>query len=507
MARAGLHHAQATTTRPRRRGLGLRPRLQVRDASTSRTSSTTSSSELIDKYGVNTVRNGGLKVYTTINPALQADAQQAVDACAVCYSGGGPPRRWSRSTPRTATSSRWPPRSRTRPTSQFNLAAHGHRQPGSSFKPFVLTTAISQGIDPDTTYYSGASPITLTLPDGITVDRQQRRAGGGVDEPPRRDRDSVNTVFAQLDLDVGPENVRQTAYKLGITTHLDGIPAEGIGGLRLGVTPLEQADAYATLRRRRRPPRRDRDRQGRLPRRRRRTSPMRARAHRVISDGIAYEVTDILKGVITEGTGSPATRTSAAPPPARPAPPRARPTPGSSATRRRISTAVWVGHPTSREPCTGFGGPTAGPIWHDYMEAAHGSYCDDFPQPQNPVQFSNWSGSHTRLGAQHAIVRRHLQARLALGREEQRQVPAQPVRAGRRPGARSDPREQRRRRRGASGQLRRWRRRGRRRRPGRTLSAAPLAKPGRGRAGAPSPARRRARLGRLRRTRGSFFPP
>ena len=29
------------------------------------------------------------------------------------------------------------------------------------------------------------------------------------------------------------------------------------------------------------------------------------------------------------------------------------------------------------------------------MEAAHGSYCDDFPPPQNPVQFSNWSGSHS----------------------------------------------------------------------------------------------------------------
>ena len=46
--------------------------------------------QLIDKYGVNTVRSGGLKVYTTINSALQADAQNAVDSCSVCYSGGGP---------------------------------------------------------------------------------------------------------------------------------------------------------------------------------------------------------------------------------------------------------------------------------------------------------------------------------------------------------------------------------------------------------------------------------
>ena len=57
------------------------------------------------------------------------------------------PRRLSRSTPATATSGRWSP-APTTPTSQFNLAAQGHRQPGSTFKAFVLTTAIKQGIDP-----------------------------------------------------------------------------------------------------------------------------------------------------------------------------------------------------------------------------------------------------------------------------------------------------------------------------------------------------------------------
>ncbi len=49
-----------------------------------------------------------------------------------------------------------------RPTNQFNLAAQAHRQPGSSFKPYVLTTAIKQGIDPETTYYNGTSPEDLT---------------------------------------------------------------------------------------------------------------------------------------------------------------------------------------------------------------------------------------------------------------------------------------------------------------------------------------------------------
>ena len=54
-------------------------------------------------------------------------------------------------------------------------------------------------------------------------------------------------MYAQLDIDLGPKNVRETAEMMGITTPLDGIPAEGLGGLRLGVSPLEMANAYATL--------------------------------------------------------------------------------------------------------------------------------------------------------------------------------------------------------------------------------------------------------------------
>jgi penicillin-binding protein 1A len=205
---------------------------------------------------------------------------------------------------------------------------------------------------------------------------------------------SVNAIFAQLDLDVGPDNVRQTAYDLGITTHLDGYPAEGIGGLRIGVTPLEQADAYATLADggiRNTPtaiskvvfPNGDAD------------VPSAGDRTRAISDGIAYEVTDVLKCVITSGTGTAANFGC--------------PAAGKTGTTDnftdawfvgytpQLSTAVWVGYANSRTSMgyDAFGGTLAAPIWHDYMETAHGSYCDDFPQPQNPVQFStSWSGAH-----------------------------------------------------------------------------------------------------------------
>ena len=110
--------------------------------------------ELIDRYGVQRVREGGLKVYTTINPQLQSYAEQAVRDCAVCYSGG--PSTALAATDTTNGHILAMASSGTYAQSQNNLAANAHRQPGSSFKPFVLTTALKEGIDP--------RPPTTTAP-------------------------------------------------------------------------------------------------------------------------------------------------------------------------------------------------------------------------------------------------------------------------------------------------------------------------------------------------------
>ena len=58
---------------------------------------------------------------------------------------------------------------------------------------------------------------------------------------------SDNTVYAQLGVDVGMNNVDQTAHAMGITAPLTGNPAEAIGGLHIGVDTLQMSDAYATL--------------------------------------------------------------------------------------------------------------------------------------------------------------------------------------------------------------------------------------------------------------------
>src|SRR5215204_6114570 len=219
--------------------------------------------ELEDRYGVNTIQNGGLKVFTTIDPRLQDAAQNAVDTCSVCYSGGGPASALASVDPSNGKIVALASTQRYSLSSQFNFAAHAQRQPGSSFKVYDLTAAIKQGIDPDTTYYDGTSPATLETPGGSPWTVNNAEPGGGVLPLTEATWESVNVVFAQLGLDVGPENIARTAYQMGITSPL-GIkgsreipcklgpncfipPADAIGGLSVGVTPLEQADAYATL--------------------------------------------------------------------------------------------------------------------------------------------------------------------------------------------------------------------------------------------------------------------
>ena len=210
--------------------------------------------ELEKQYGANTVRSGGLEVYTTIDPRLQRFALRAIketlpystDPAAAIVSinpTNGAIRAMTEASPGN-------------PANQVNFASSARRQPGSTFKTIVLTTAISQGISPSTTYLSApfkydptgtgsceSDPPTAWCPE--TYDHSYV-GGTSIENGTLR---SDNTVYARLSLDVGPENIARMAYKLGIRTPLDDngayVPSMGLGS-RV-VTPMDMASAYATL--------------------------------------------------------------------------------------------------------------------------------------------------------------------------------------------------------------------------------------------------------------------
>jgi penicillin-binding protein 1A len=210
---------------------------------------------------------------------------------------------------------------------------------------------------------------------------------------------SDNTVYAQLDLDLGPDAVRETAREMGITTKLDALPAEGLGGLTLGVSPLEMAVAYATIA------------SGGW-----RNTPIairkvvfpdgktetlgKPRRRKVFSDGVAYEAQQILQQNIRRGTG---TKASIGCPAA-----------GKTGTTDdftdawfvgftpKLTTSVWVGYPNSRVAMRGVhgidvnGGSFPAQIWGDYMSVAKGNECSDFPQPTEPADFQAFFGRYAQ---------------------------------------------------------------------------------------------------------------
>jgi len=339
--------------------------------------------ELIDKYGVATVRDGGLRVYTTLDPHLQAVAEQAIAAHPITGAAAALVSVDAGTGEIKAMAS-----SESYEDSQFNLAAQGRRQPGSSFKPYALTAAVDQGVDPDSTYYPAPSTITITSPysEPWTV------SGGAGASISLRDAtaNSVNTVYAQVVADIGPDTMDEMAKRMGISSPLTGVPADVLGAS--DVTVLDQADGFATLANggvHHDPtaiakvvlPNGDVD------------EPEDAEGDRVVTDGVAYTVVDVMKGTLDYGTAA----CCDIPCPAA----------GKTGTTEEqsdawfvgytphVATAVWVGNPDERVALPGYGADLAAPIWHDYMMVAASQPCDEFPEPENPAELSPYYSEHT----------------------------------------------------------------------------------------------------------------
>ncbi len=347
--------------------------------------------QLVAAYGAATVREGGLQVYTTIDPRLQRDAEHAIkdtlnlttdpaSALVAIDPRNGSIRAMNAVTPGQVGN-------------QFNLAVQARRQPGSTFKTFVLTAAVAQGINPASSYYVSApfeyQPSPAVPAWNVTTYDHSYVGWISVEQATLR---SDNTVYAQLTLDVGPANVAAMAHRLGISSPLDPVPSIGLG--TLGVSPLEMASAYATLS------------AGGIY-----SHPMaitkvvlpngktdedagwgKPVRRRVISEGVAYVVTKILEENVRYGTGVAAYF--------------GRPAAGKTGTTDNhadawfvgytptLDAAVWVGYPGGEVPMTSVhgisvaGGTFPAQIWRKFMEPALGSLA---PQDwSTPTTLPTW---------------------------------------------------------------------------------------------------------------------
>ena len=340
------------------------------------------------RYGPEVVFRGGLKVTTTLDPQMQAWAAQSVQAGLqkLDRSMGLSDEFESYDT----DSAQLPQGAlvaiqansgavkalvggRNYSASEYNRAVQNNRLPGSGFKPFLYYTAFEKlDVHPATVYID--KPITISLagaPDWTPNNFSRDYSGSMILK--QAFLDSVNTIAAQLVKQTGPEDVIATARRFGIKSPLSPVYSVALG--TSGVSPLEMASAFATFATGgiHHEPFfiwRVEDPFGRV------LDEKIVSGERVLDPAIVYQVVDMMRGVVDEGSGSAVRHLGFNLPAA-----------GKTGTTNRykdawftgftptLCTSVWVGFDRdvglrdSRN--IGItGGRGAVPIWTDFMKKA-----------------------------------------------------------------------------------------------------------------------------------------
>jgi len=338
---------------------------------------------LMNKYTYEQIFKGGFEIYTTLDLDVQKAAETAVNE--VLFEPTDPSAALVAIDPKTGYIKAMVG-GRDFSKNKFNVAVHGKRQPGSTFKPFVLTTAIEQNISPSRTFNPNG-PIILENPGGPdwNVDNYGNTKYGEKMSVVDATIHSVNVVYAQLTMDVGPENVAKTAMDMGVITPLESNPAIGLGGIG-GVSPLDMASSFSTLANNGtyyKPVSilKVKDSDENI------IEEYQQEIKRPIRDSTAHFVTEILKRVITSGTGKRADI--------------GRPAAGKTGTTQEytdawfvgytpeLTASVWIGYPEETKPMSRIrdtivvGGTFPADIWRIFMiEALKDVPASDFPKPE-----------------------------------------------------------------------------------------------------------------------------
>ncbi len=339
-------------------------------------------------YGLDALYRGGLRVRTTLDMDWQRSAERVIRSYLPAPTD--PEVALVAVDPRTGAI-RAMVGGRSFVRSEFNLATQAKRQAGSAFKPFVLLAALEQGISPLETRYG---PSSMTIPDPFcgtdgkpwTVSNAGDQSAGTMSIENAM-AGSVNTIYAQVTVEVSPEAVADVAHRMGIRSALAEVCSIGLG--TSDVTPLEMTSAFSTLAARGvyvEPTAVERvtGSDGAILQ-----GPLRGVADAgstAVSAQDADATTRVLQGVIDHGTGTAARLAG-------------RSAAGKTGTSQdatdawfcgyvpQLATCVWVGYPNEKRPMrdvAGFpevyGGTIPALIWHDFMtEATAGMPFVGFP--------------------------------------------------------------------------------------------------------------------------------
>lgn len=337
---------------------------------------------LIEAYGEDRVYKGGLQVYTTLDPRLQAAAEKAM------RNGLDAAKQSRLNVTQGALVAVDPATGAVRAmiggvdfaSSQFNRAWQARRQPGSAFKVFVYTAAIAAGVPP--TRILEDSPVTYKIvgaPDWSP--RNYDRTFAGPVTLRRALEKSINVPAARMIHEIGPQKVADTARAMGIESPLAPHLSLALGSA--DVTPLEMATAFGTLangglRVEPMPILKVTDAKGKI------LEEHRPRRQLALGPDVSYIMIDILKGVIARGTGTAAAI--------------GKPAAGKTGTTDdyrnawfigftpRLSAAVWVGNDDNTPTNRVTGGMIPARIWGAFMKVATAQDPpDDWAPPDGVV--------------------------------------------------------------------------------------------------------------------------
>jgi penicillin-binding protein 1A len=340
--------------------------------------------ELLSKFPVDQVFKGGLNVYTTIDLSMQQYAEEACVAKEETLPYNAEVSLLSVD-PNTGYIKAMRG-GKDFYADQFNTTTQMNRQAGSTFKVFALVTAIEEGFSPQTTV-SGASPFTMSAEDAGGEPWRVENYGGqnmGTMSLTQATLVSSNTAYARVVRKIGTQPMIDVAHRMGITTEIRPYPSAVLGAE--GVNTLEMASSFGTLATggtRHEPTGivKITDHNGNVIY----DHESEAQGEQVLTPEVAHATNQVLKGVVTSGTGVQANlgwQVAA----------------GKTGTADdytdswfvgytpQLSTAVWIGVRGEREPIDdNVGGDNCCPVWKRFMNnVLDGVEAQDFPTADNP---------------------------------------------------------------------------------------------------------------------------